>query len=632
MKKPPSQFDMFSLETPLEDEMSDTEQKHLAYYLTNQNNLLEIISSGYLKPRSWMTKYYDDLAQFCPDGIPLLLVPPSRELISKIINLEENFYPVLVEVNLSGMSGNGYLIDKSGEIQRAEIPDIEEGLCLVIQYAIPIDLVNVTYFRQFSDLKDYQLRIYENVPQGVLQYQPAQDKFINLEDDFTELSNVLSKVNDELLQMDPSYPMVLDSIAGGQLLVMKLSEIETKVPLDCVAPLLNQSLGILRRRSKKWVEIPTGYDWIEMIGSVLPESHPRYLRLDKFFKQSKKSGVEQTENLEWLLAGITMQQMAWVDRLQFSPEGTVSDIFSKFFELLDELKIENNEEVRSVYSRIQEMIGKVRDGLEDLDTFRGTYPEENFPATTALLLFVMRIKPESILPLQEMTPGLSAIVLVMTSLFSGLLTGRTKLAVDQRPEKYACTRFVDGMVVRMINLNEGGISLSQVAQPILLETVEKDDHLIEIMSVGKDELLERVVGQVVDETEEKTPPKKETFKLPGAPIAETVSKVKPGKLSLREILLAADLSSEKTPNYQVAIEICKILFWLDLISTVIPLEGRDYILEYRKGRMEFRIPGYLVPIHRLRNIDEFKERVKKLQENDLNKLDDAGIDRKLARD
>lgn len=632
MKKPTSQFDLFSLDTPLEDEMSDTEQKHLAYYLTNQNNLLEIISSGYLKPRSLMTKYYDDLAQFCPDGIPLLLVPPSRELISKIINLEENFYPVLVEVNLSGMSGTGYLIDKSYEMQRVDLPDIEEGLCLIVQHAIPIDQVNVTYFRQFSDLKDYQLRVYENVPQGVLQYQPAQDKFINLEDDFTGLSNVLSKVNDELSQMDPAYPMVLDSIAGGQLLVMKLSEIEPRVPLDCVAPLLNQSLGILRRRSKKWVKLPAGYEWIELISSVLPESHPRYLGLDKFFKQSKKSGVEQAENLEWLLAGVTMQQLAWVDRLQFSPEETVTDIFSKFIDLLGGLKIDNIEEVIGVYSKIQETIIKVREGLEDLNVFLGTFPTDVFPATTALLLFVMRIKPELILSLKDMKPELPDRVLVMVSLFSGILTGRTKLAVEQRPERYSSTRFVDGMVVRLINLNEGGISLSQVAQPIMIETVEKGEHLIEIMSIGKDELLEREMSPVVDEIEEKIPLKIEAVSQPGAPIPKTVSKLKPEKMSLREILLAADLTSENTPDYQIALEICKILFWLDLVSTVIPLEDRDYILEHRKGRMEFRVPGYLKPQYRLRNQEEFKERLKNIREDDLKKLTNAGIDKKLERD
>ena len=96
--------------------------------------------------------------------------------------------------------------------------------------------------------------MYENVPRGVIDYQPAPNNFINLMDDFSGLTEALAKLNEKLPKIEPGYPMILDSIAGSQLLVMKLAELESRIPLDSVASLLNQSLGMLRRRSKKWVK------------------------------------------------------------------------------------------------------------------------------------------------------------------------------------------------------------------------------------------------------------------------------------------------------------------------------------------------------------------------------------------
>ena len=81
----------------------------------------------------------------------------------------------------------------------------------------------------------------------------------------SNLETTLSKVNKKLTQMDRTFPMVLDSIAGGQLLVLKLSEIENRIPLDGVGALLNQTLGIIKRRTKKWIKPPAGYEWLNSI-------------------------------------------------------------------------------------------------------------------------------------------------------------------------------------------------------------------------------------------------------------------------------------------------------------------------------------------------------------------------------
>ena len=72
------------------------------YLLTSRNNLMDLFSSGQIKPASHYLKYYPDLGEKTPAGVPLLLQPPSDELIRETVRQEERAIPAILELPPAG--------------------------------------------------------------------------------------------------------------------------------------------------------------------------------------------------------------------------------------------------------------------------------------------------------------------------------------------------------------------------------------------------------------------------------------------------------------------------------------------------------------------------------------------------
>ena len=81
------------------------QQNHIFLLLTNRYNLLDILSSGLIKPASKYIKYYSDAGTICPEGIPLFVRPPSSDFIANVIGVEIGTFPVILEINLRDMHG-----------------------------------------------------------------------------------------------------------------------------------------------------------------------------------------------------------------------------------------------------------------------------------------------------------------------------------------------------------------------------------------------------------------------------------------------------------------------------------------------------------------------------------------------
>lgn len=75
------------------------------YFLTNQMNLLSILSSRLIGPRESFQKYYTDLLQETPGWVPLLRAAPPPELIKMVTAEPGAGGAVLIEFPLSALGG-----------------------------------------------------------------------------------------------------------------------------------------------------------------------------------------------------------------------------------------------------------------------------------------------------------------------------------------------------------------------------------------------------------------------------------------------------------------------------------------------------------------------------------------------
>ena len=69
-----------------------------AFVVTNRSNIVDFLSAGLLRPRAAMTKYYPDTLELADRSVPVILGPPSEELV-ELATKRPTQFPVLVEVD-----------------------------------------------------------------------------------------------------------------------------------------------------------------------------------------------------------------------------------------------------------------------------------------------------------------------------------------------------------------------------------------------------------------------------------------------------------------------------------------------------------------------------------------------------
>jgi hypothetical protein len=112
------------------------------WYLTNRFNLLEILSSGLIAPRTAYRKHYSDLLDRSGDAVVRLHALPALELLDAVTAEGGNNFPVLLELPAS--------------------PDVTTPVSL--SPCLDLSDVLAVYFPAADALKDHEARGYDNVP------------------------------------------------------------------------------------------------------------------------------------------------------------------------------------------------------------------------------------------------------------------------------------------------------------------------------------------------------------------------------------------------------------------------------------------------------------------------------------
>lgn len=558
------------------DELSENPSADKAatfYFVTNRFNLLEILSSGWIKPAIWYPKYYRDLGEACPERIPLLLDFPSERLINEVFGSVSSSFPVLVEVDLLGMKGCGLRIDRDFRPEETDISAVDSGLCFLVNGTVPSSRVSKVYFRSEQELQDYRVRSFSNVPleESLLSVNP--DAFTGPEHDTARFLEAIADVARNSPQDSHNYDSKTPGALGGALtMLFKLSEANYAVSLELLANCINQLAGLaLSNTETAATGNPNAAAAILAVLNVLTEAPS--------VRTSLESG-----NTELLLIQLITRQLASSQLDEFYGEGFLELVYAEFQSQLEEW-FPNATDIWEDYARGFSSIQDTITGISEIDEILVDAQFRDVPTLTALTIFLLKPEPEKCLTWNDDSRLQDNFALMMALAFSGALYGRSRIPTDARPSKESL-RLLDELTALALNRESGGLSWD-APYSTTIDTTEVRDYTIETLSVDGAILVKR---------------KK--------PVA------KPEKWFER--ILALDLKNER--HQATAIELCNVAGWTDCIVTEILLQGRDFILEHHARKPHsIRIEGK-VEINERIHEDRFFRRVNELPLSEGEKL------------
>ena len=141
------------------------------FLLTNRYNLLEILASRLLEPRSGFGKYYRDLLELCPGRLALVGEPFPADLVSLVSSEDPTAFPVAVEISRAALGPETpFLPAGTGGDDGCPPAWAPAG-------TIPLTRVVGIHFQSSDDADEHRLREYENVRHATDLYQVTPDLF-----------------------------------------------------------------------------------------------------------------------------------------------------------------------------------------------------------------------------------------------------------------------------------------------------------------------------------------------------------------------------------------------------------------------------------------------------------------------
>lgn len=659
------QTDMFSSipESSVSDNSLTSGYHH--YFLTNRNNLLEILSSGQIKPASWYYKYYSDLGEVCPDVIPLLLHPPSQKLITETLGQEETSFPVLIELDLDHVSGRVDLISAGFSLRETELTGHKDGLAVVVPGMLPASLIKGIHFRSETELNEYQVRQFENVPEITAGYWISPSLFSGPDFDTEALFTILNRSAKRRSRKIPGAYQLSDSLGGILMLLGSLAEADIRMPLDTLAWAFNYLQKIVPDITTAGDRpvLPEAFSWLGVI-------------LDLFLKPLSALPVK-TEHMGQLLSGMVsessdpeeflfvtiLRQLASMTPSEYSYQMLLMDLEAEF----NRSKSAWSESIAHSYLEFFSRIQDIFSGQASIDEYYQNFPVEEKPVSAALILFLIRNNPRSVLSWLNTTSRPDPSVLSRAVTFSGDLFGRTLLPLDCRPG-IEYTRLVDFIIARCINQIYQGVTF-ETQYPLLVQSITRPDGTsgsslrsgatVVLQQFARPAQVKREIPPSIQASPKKMePPTRVPSREPSAarPTESGQAEVSardqkdhldedkkpvPGRFSppvensspmiaLHELLLKADPKITSGPTHDATVELCRSAGWVEFFSTVIPLEGSDFILEYRSGKNEFRIHGIVHPEYRLIKPEEFRKRLATMPPASLEQFRTQALDKLMV--
>ena len=184
MSNPKNDEDLFS-------RVSESEKTHCKtidyserklYFVTNEENLKQIIISGQIRTREAFFKYYQDFLDFCPGFLPLFIDKLPSNILSSCRE-NETVNTVILELNLSLEDLKNQIkayINENWIREGKPLELDEEALVIFVDKALSINKVSKVYFENKQQLSAFKANkgTLNNFDIDVLKYGAKKSLFI----------------------------------------------------------------------------------------------------------------------------------------------------------------------------------------------------------------------------------------------------------------------------------------------------------------------------------------------------------------------------------------------------------------------------------------------------------------------
>jgi hypothetical protein len=125
---------------------------------TNHYNLMEWLAAGLILPESAMRKYYADCLRTTPGWLPLFRDCLAQAALDAAT--EERGIPVLLDIDLTAVSGLVQAVTASGELIACSFPDgtPADVTCILVPAPLPAHFMRQVSFATKDAREDYRLR------------------------------------------------------------------------------------------------------------------------------------------------------------------------------------------------------------------------------------------------------------------------------------------------------------------------------------------------------------------------------------------------------------------------------------------------------------------------------------------
>lgn len=415
-----------NLSLPMSFDSLDRSSKP-GYILTNRRNLIEYLSSGLIKPATWHSPHYGDLGSYVRNGIPVLLEPPSERLIERTIDTKDFNFPVIIEVNTSGIQGFDKFINSN-------LNDIN---IRIFPGAIPIMPGMVVHLRSIDDYNEFRIRRYPNLPSGYTEFATSPRLFSGAQFDPDHVLSVLSTEEVQTVgHMEENFTGIIDSMIGALQLLFHYSSLKAHIPLVVPHYLLDRYAFSAGKKSiLESTSLPNNFKWIDLVLSVFPESFG-FSGKEFHLHENQIDASEDKKSVgEWRVF-----RAAFYLLCRSNPDNFVWELLLQ--KIIDELLVEEktkklDHKTVEEYQKRFALIRKIFDGMEDSEKFYKLYDPNEFPITFGLFIFLQGRNPVDVINTLKDQDRLNEVASAAAIMFSGALTGRTLFPVDYYPEKEA---------------------------------------------------------------------------------------------------------------------------------------------------------------------------------------------------
>lgn len=596
-----------------------TSTETVLYVLTNNLNLVDILSSGMIKSAAFYEKYYKDLGDVCPHAIPLLKVAPSAALVDAAIEKGEIIYPVILEISADGLSGPAWVISSKFTNRKGKVSQRENVTALLINGVLPSSIISGIHFRSEMELKEFTVRRYANLNPERENYRLAVSPHL-FDGDISaaDLLNAFDGACRKIPSLSNDVVTFIDAVEGMLSILGKYASLDREFPLRIYADVLNMYIGVIEPGSSL-ERSGSDYQWlVEFVESQgMPDLSGGPARLN-----TAKS--DQHRSIQDLLGKLAVRQSIALKPEEFSPDSYLNTLL---LTLEQHPMILASKPLLDEYKSAFDLLKEVRTGFTSPENLFERFPGGTHPILAGLYLHLLDNRPQNVNRFATEYRDLPVESRAFATCLTGALHGRTRLDLDCRSGSNLSYVLEMASILR-INKAVESVHLVSPSQNAVVAANQTEYGPEELLLIGDETLIKRMPLQ------KKAAPlgtaEKRTGSLVsgGATSNEKDRKQEKGAAVMERIidkLRNSDAFTPATHAGQLAVAICRVNRWFDLVSTAIPLREQEYYLENHRGKQEFRLSGYVVPEYRINRPDEFRSRLLSLTPDQMQQIKDSKL-------